>query len=140
VRLNSRESRERVESGVAQERGRYEVASGFGAARLLDEPPREEPFEPWAQCCRIRELQLLSELDRGQALSLCDERKCDPLALRELVALVRLDEQLDHAGLHHAAWHGDVDGVGSLRDGRRLASARKQSLEEQIDTAALTLH
>jgi hypothetical protein len=56
-----------------------------------------------------------------------------------LVPLVRLDEQFDDAGLHHAARDRDVNGVGPLAEGRNLAPGREQPLEEQIDAAALAL-
>jgi len=60
--------------------------------------------------------------------------------MREHVAPVGLDEQLDDAWLNDAARHGDLDGVRALADRRRAASAREQTLEEQVDAAALALH
>lgn len=46
VRMNTRERRERVEPGFTQKCRGHEVARGLRAARLLDEPPRQEPPEP----------------------------------------------------------------------------------------------
>jgi hypothetical protein len=107
---------------------------------LVDESPFEETTEPRSQRRRIVELEAMRELDGGEPFGLCEQSEDDALALRELVALVRLGQQPNDARLHEPTRHNDVYGVGAFRDGRRRSTAREEPLEHQVDAATFALH
>lgn len=140
MRLNPGECGQRIEPGITQDGRRHEVPRRARAANLRDEAPRHEPPQPRTQRASVRKLELLRELDRQHSFGLRDEPERDALPLSEGVTTVSLDEQSDDTGLDHTARNGDMDGVGSLDDGRDLAATREQPLEEQVDAAPFALH
>lgn len=140
VRLDALQGGLTIEPDLRQQGRLDELPGAASATRLLHEAKLHQAPHPRSQRRRIGELEGLRELGRRHRLALPQEAEGDPLALSELVPLVRLADEPDDVGVDDPPLYDDVHRVDALGHRRGRPPAREETIVHEIEPAALALH